>query len=308
MNLEPKNGWSDPSDESFRELDDTLQDGPAPASVPDAAKPWLAEQRLMHGLLRALHTADAAAREGRIAGVMERIDADAAPARRWFHVAAAALLLGIVGVFFLLPSRLPTAEAAMDRAVAELAREVDRRFAIEHVVTAANGNAMTTQFSLVTRPGGSFRVTGKIALGPIQSNEITLGSDGSTLWMQSANGMLQREVPVAERERLLRGFDFLDLGYLDIHSLVRRLPDDCDVRVVERARGADGRSTLQLEATRKANVRVATRAMHLWCDEASGMVTRLEADTEDKRGNTRRFRVAYVGEEPSGSIDYSRPW
>ena len=308
MNLEPKNGWPEPSDESFRELDDTLQDGPAPASVPDAAKPWLAEQRLMHGLLRALHTADAAARESRIDGVMERIDADAAPTRRWFHVAAAALMFGIVGVFFLLPSRLPTAEAAMGRAVAELARDVDRRFAIELVMAAANGKAMTTQFSLVTRPGGSFRISGKIALGPIQSNEITLGSDGSNLWMTSANGMLQREVPVAERERLLRGFDFLDLGYLDLHSLVRRLPDDCDVKVVDRSRGADGRSTLRLEATRKANARVAMRAVHLWCDEASGMVTRIEADTEDKRGNTRSFRAAYVVEEPPGSIEYTRPW
>ena len=82
----------DPASEAWRELDDTLADGPSPAEVPDEAKVWLGRQRFVHGLLRALHTADAAAREGRIAAILDRIDRDRTEApRRWWLVAAAAL-------------------------------------------------------------------------------------------------------------------------------------------------------------------------------------------------------------------------
>ncbi|MFN6194041.1 MAG: hypothetical protein ACK5BN_09505, partial [Planctomycetota bacterium] len=134
----PRDGDSLPRGERGRELvpdawrayDDTLADDPLPGDAPADAKEWLADQRTMHGLLRALHSQDAAAREGRIAAVLARIDArsHAGGVRRWFAVAAAALLLATVGFWALLPASLPTAAAAVERAVQALARDVAQRF------------------------------------------------------------------------------------------------------------------------------------------------------------------------------------
>ena len=81
-------------DSQWSELDDTVADGPSPVEVPEEAREWIAEQRVMHGLLRAVNTADASARESRIESVLAHIDVYNARAhqRHWFAVAAAALL------------------------------------------------------------------------------------------------------------------------------------------------------------------------------------------------------------------------
>lgn len=316
----PQRGWPEPADESWRELDDTLADGPSPAEVPDGAIPWLAEQRLLHGLLRALHTADAAAREGRIGAIMGRIDAapTVAPFRRWLAVAAAALVLGCLGTWLALPSRLPTAEAAMGRAMAELSRDVDRRFRLELVFTGANtkepghGKEVRSHFSLVTRPGSRFRVEGKLAFGPLQFGELRIGCDGQELWVLPANGAFRRAVPIAEKERLLQGLgDVLDLGYLDVNALVQKLPVDFDLRVVAREQGPAGRMLLRIEAVRRnppPQARGRLQSALLWCEEDSGMVTRIETESVDARGVTRRLHLEYLGEEPAGLVDYRRPW
>jgi hypothetical protein len=300
---------------SWRDLDDTLADGPSPASVPPGAKHWLAEQRLVHGLLRALHTADAPAREGRIAAILERIDADTAavPLRRWRWAltAVAAALLAALGVWVALPARLPTAQAAVARVVAELARDVDRRFRLEAVATDAQGQVvMQHEFALVTRPGNRFRIDGKLAFGTFQLGEFRLGCDGEQLWLLPANAMFRRTVPLAERERLLHGLgDVLDLGYLDVHDLVQKLPGDFDLRVVGRERGADGRARLRIEGVRRsAATRARLRSVNLVCDEATGMVTHVDAEADLPRGNARSLRLDYLGEEPPGLVDYRRPW
>ena len=292
--MNPEGEPIDPADEGWREHDDSLADGPAPADVPDAARAWLADQRLMHGLLRALHTADAPAREGRIAAILDRIDGERAGAtHRWWLVAAAALLFATLGTWFVLPDRLPTAEAAMQRAVAELARDVDRRFHVTLVAT-----------SLVTRPGVRFRIDGKLPLGAFQ-----LGCDGQELWWLSANGSVRRAGPLAERERLLQGMgDVLDLGYLDVHELVQKLPGDFDLRVVGRE-ATDRGPQLRIEATRRsAPARARLRSAWLTCDDRSGMVTGLEVETELGRGGIRVLTMQYLGEEPPGLVDYGRPW
>lgn len=298
------------------ELDDTLADGPAPAAVPDAARPWLAEQRTLHGLLRALHTADAAAREGRVAAIMARIDAErrhgaVGHGRRWFLVAAAALLLACAGLWFALPDRLPTAEAAMQRAVVELARDVDRHFRLEVVGTGRNGNEVARhEFDLVTRPGMRFRVDGTFAFGGLRLGQARIGCDGEEVWVLPVNGISRRAGPLAERERLLKGLgEVLDVGYLDVHELVQRLPEDCDVRVVGRETDARGRTLLRVEASQKRkSVWVKTRSARLDVDEPSGMVVSLEAEVQFAGGATRRLTIEYLGELPAGSVDYRRPW
>jgi hypothetical protein len=300
---------------AFGDYDDTLADGPAPAAVPDEAKRWLGEQRLMHGLLRALHTADAAARESRIDGLLQRIDVErasaaAAPRRHWTLVSLAALLLATIAVWFALPERLPTADAAVSRAVAELARDVDRRFHLTMTATDRAGKEqLRNEFSLVARPGKRFRIDGKFAFGGMQFGELRIGCDGTELWVLPANGAFRRAVPIAERERLMKGLgDALDLGYLDVHELVEKLPADFDLRVVAREVGDDGRPVLRIEATRRTEARVTLKSAWLLCDEASGMVTRIEAEGEAGAGFGRRISLRYLGEEVPGLVDYQRPW
>jgi hypothetical protein len=299
----------DPADESWRDLDDTLADGPAPAEVPAGARAWLADQRLLHGLLRALHTADAPARESRIHAVMDRIDADGAVApQRWWLVAAAALLFATLGVWLVLPDRLPTAEAAMGRAVAELSRDVDRRFRVEVVATTHAGKVMHSDLLLVTRPGMRFRIDGKLSFGSFELGEFRIGCDGEEIWILPANGAFRRAGPLAERERLLQGVgDVLDLGYLDVHDLVQKLPADFDLAVVGREQNAAG-PQLRIEAVRRAGSGERPRSAWLLCDEATGMVTRVETEVELGRGATRRLSLQYLGEEPAGLVDYRRPW
>lgn len=298
--------------DAWRELDDTLADRPAPAEVPAEAKPWLADQRFLHGLLRAMHTQDAAAREGRIAVVLDRIDAEPAQGRRrWLPILLAAFVLACLGVWWALPASLPTAEAAVQRAVDELARDVARRFRVEGIATDSSGKAtLHHEFALVTRPGSRFRVSGKLGFGTLQFGEFQIGCDGQEVWAVSANGLFRRASPLAERDRLLQGLgDVIDIGYLDVHDLVRKLPADFELRCVGREADGRGRAMLRIEATRRrADARVRLRSAWLLCDEANGMVTRLEVEADLLRGHSRRLSIEYLGEEPPGLVQFGRPW
>jgi len=297
----PENGWSDVVPDAWRDFDDTLADGPSPVDVPEEAKSWIAEQRLMHGLLRALHTADAPAREGRIATLLERIDQESrlAPRRQWVRVLAAALVLACVGVWFALPPSLPTAHAAVERAVRELARDVNRRFRIEVLGVGQKG----AEGVVVTRPGNHFRLDVKFAWMQ-RMIEVRVGCDGEELWFKDTIGMFRGAFPFAERERqrlpLLGGA--LDLGYLDVHNLLRKLTADFDVKVTSREKDANGESRLRLEARRRG-ASGQPRVLRLQCDEETGMVTRMEIDSNDGR-----LCLVYLGEEPADLVDYRRPW
>jgi hypothetical protein len=321
----------------YADLDDTLADGPAPAalpddlpaSLPDEARAWLAEQRFVHGLLRALNTADASAREGRVAAILLEIDQqrvdqqrvdqhriDAAPRplgtrRRWVAVAAAALVLASFGLWLLATSAaLPTADGAVDRAVGQLARDVDRRYRLEVVGTDSRGKERARhELLLVTRPGGRFRVDGRFRFGTTPLGEIRAGSDGHELWLTAMNGSFRHAVPVADRDRLPFGLgELLDDGYLDLHGLLRGLPEDCHLRVVGRERAANGRSLLRIQAERKqGRERVRVRNAFLLVDEATDLVTHIEAEVELGRSQ-RRIVLDHLGEEPPGLVDYRRPW
>lgn len=298
--------------EAWRAFDDTLADEPAAGEAPAEARDWLADQRVMHGLLRALHSQDAAAREGRIAAVLARIDAGAAatPARRWFAVAAAALLLATAGFWALLPSSLPTAAAAVERAVQALARDVAQRFHVEVVRTGAAGRERARhEFELVASPGGRFRLDGRLGFGGLQFGEFALGCDGAELWALGGNGAFRLAAPLADKDRLQQRFgDVIELGYLDVHALVRRLPEDCELRVVAREAGPDGRPQLRIAAeSRRADALPQLRSAWLLCDEATGMVTRMEIEAGDDAFH-RRFVLVHLGEQPAGLAAFGRPW
>lgn len=317
----------------FSELDDTLADGPSPIdlpahgsdpAVPDGVREWLAEQRLVHGLLRVLNSNDAAAREGRIVAILERIDAGQGQTtrRHWWLVSAAALLLASLGVWFALPPALPTAEAAMARAVDELQQPLDRRFRVlvqrEGFDDDEDQEQLLSEFALTTRPGTRFLiecVRGRLRFGGRPFGNGRVGCDGETLWIDPRNPMLRRSVPLADREQILEGFgDLLDAGYLDVHDLVARLPQQFRLRVVGRLVGDDGRRLLRIVARR---LRVAealrVRSAELLVDEATGMVIRIDARLLVRGLGRRHVEVEYLGVvggdgANGGPVDYSRPW
>lgn len=304
-------GGEDPGTD-WRECDDTLADGPV-IEPSGAAKRWLAEQRFVHGLLRGLHTADAAAREGRVLAILDRIERErrgVLPRRYWAAVASAALLFAALTIWWSLPQQLPTADAAVLRAVVELSREVDRRFHIEIEIGDDSGKpAFRQEFAMVARPGSKFRLEGKFALGTMQLGELRIGCDGQELWALPANGMFRRAVPLVEHEQLLQGFgSVLDLGYLDVHEFVAKLPADLDLQVIQRETVAGGRSEVVLTGQPRAGARSPVRGLRLRVDEETGMVTRIEAESDGKRGLRRIVRIAYLGNELPGLVDYRRPW
>ena len=298
--------------ESWRELDDTLADGPAPMAVPPDAKAWLAEQRFVHGLLRALHSPDVAAREGRVAAILGAIDRERlrSPRRHWFAVAAAALLMACTVVWLSLPQSVPTAVAAVERAVAELSRDVVREYRLE---VRHDGDetrpAMQHEFELLTRPGGRFLLQGRLAFGTMQFGELRIGADGTEVWLTGGNGMLRHAVPMQERERLMQQFgNVLDVGYFDLHDLVRRMPADCELQVVGSEAGSDGRPRLRIEARGRATGRGRVHRATLLCDEASGMIERLEVEGDRRRGGPGRMVLQYRGERAVDGVDFRRPW
>lgn len=303
--------------DAWRELDDTLADGPAPMTVPPEAKPWLAEQRFVHGLLRALHSPDVAAREGRIAAILGAIDRERmrSPRRHWFAVAAAALLMACTVVWLSLPPHSPTAVAAVERAVAELSRDVVREYRLEIRNDGEAGRpAAQHEFELLTRPGGRFLLQGRLAVGQLQFGELRLGADGTEVWVTGGRGpggtgMLRHAVPMQERERLMQQFgNLLDVGYFDLQDLVRRMPADCELQVVGSEVGSDGRSRLRIEARGRANGRGRVHRATLLCDEASGMIERLEVEGDRRRAGLGRMVLQYVGERAVESVDFRRPW
>src|SRR5690606_30240617 len=298
--------------------DDTLADGPSPVEVPAESRQWLVEQRTMHGLLRALNTADATARESRIESVLASMDAHGARAQRrhWFAVAAAALVMATLGIWLASPPSLPTAEAAMARAVNQLALNVDRKF---HVKLSTAGRMrpekVFNEFDLTVQPGMRFLIDGRFAFAGMRGIEGRIGCDGETFWIEPKHGRNRRSGRLADREQLLEGLgdifdrDIFDVGYLDLHALVGQLPGEFHLRVVARSEDELGNQQLHIEARRRT-LRGAfrLRSAELIVDELTGMVTHLDAHVRAASGSMRHVLIDYLGQPLQGAVDYSRPW
>jgi hypothetical protein len=296
---------------AFGDLDDDGADtaGGAPREpLAEPAVAWLAGQRFVHGLLRAMHQADAEAHETRVQAILRRLPSRF-DRRRWWFVAAAAAVICAAAIW-LVPGRLPEAEATVLRAAELLRQDVDRRFRLTTVgIDAAGRERLRHEFDLTAHPGMRFRVEGSLSMGPLHV-DARFGCDGATLWLLAGNDpAIRRSVPLQDAARLLAGLgDVLDLGYLDVQTLVERLPQSFALRTVGRERGQDGQRLLRIEAEgapRRPDVRL--RQASLWCDESTGMVTRIELEAESPRGR-RRFTFEHVGDVTVAPGFYERPW
>lgn len=288
----------------WSELDDTLADGLAPAEVPPAARSWLAGQRFVHGLLRGLQAADAQSREARIDAVLERTR-PTRPAGRWGLVAAAAAGLVVVVLWSVLPAKTLSAAEAVERAAAKLGENVDRRFLLDVTDAIGGGAGMRAEFVLTARPQ-RFLADGKIMRAGQKFADFRVGCDGERVWFRPANGAFQRDLALADADRLTSVFGgALDLGYFDVHSLLDRLAADATLTAGGEERGAGGERLMRIEARRGEAGRMPFRALRLWYDLDTGMVVRIEGNGE-RRGVTHQAVFRYVGVVTD--VAYQRPW
>lgn len=294
---------SDPSHEDrFGVCDDSLDEcDPAPAAP--EARPWLAQQRFVHGLLRAASTADASAREARIQTLMASLPAHP---RRWTRLlapAAAVLVLGaVVAWTFTAMGRLPRAEAMVAKALASLQAPVDRAFELEVTIVGPDRQVERT-LEVVMRPGRRFLVQGRTWLGPFRA-----GCDGDTVWFEPALPLMRTSVPLAEAHRLTERLgDVLDLGYLDLETLLRRLPQDAALRCTGREGGA-----VRIEAIGDVRLRqVELRSIRMLVEDGTGLLLDVQAAANGtRRGKPWQAHLAYrhLGTRALGEDGYRRPW
>lgn len=277
---------------------------------------WVADQRFVHGLLRSMQSADAQAREARIAAIMGAIDIEPRIRHRWALVSAAALLLCVLGWPLLLVNKLPEAEAAVLRGAALLADGSDRSFRVESSGLDGDGREHATQtFELIARPGMHFVLSGAMTLGPIHFADMRFGCDGKDFWFHSTGGGhsaedVRRSGPLDEAPAVLRGIgNVLDLGLLDVHKVVQQLPQDFVLRSEGRTTDPTGRTLVHVEATGGPDrPGFHLHRADLWCDEATGMIVRLEVEADDGFGRSQRLAFEHQGVVAVDTAIYNRPW
>ncbi|MGE3172215.1 MAG: hypothetical protein AB7O97_06265 [Planctomycetota bacterium] len=304
-------------------LDDTLRSdaprGPGGSAatqgpVPPAAREWLADQRFMHGVLRAMHSADAHADNARVDSILMAIEREPRRRHRSALVVAAALLLCALVWPLLFVRSLPEAAASVLRGAELLGHDVDRRFRVESFGTRP-GEIGHQEFELIARPGNRFVVTGGLTLGPIHFASMRFGSDGREFWFHSwGSGSdlpeVQRSGPLDEAPAVLRGIgNVLDLGLLNVHDVVRQLPQDFQLRTTEVVDDQEGHSLVHVEATGGPH----RPGFHLhradvFCDQTSGMIVRLEVEADDGLGRLQRFTFHHQGSADIDASIYERPW
>ncbi len=301
-----------PSDE-FAAIHDDVSGLQPRGQANDGAAEWAADQRFVHGLLRAMHTADAQASSARIDAIMTRIEVEPRIRHRWALVAAAALLLCAVSWPLLMVQRLPEAEAAVLRGAALLADGGDRRFAVESA--SVDGDGAVQRFELVARPGMHFVVSGPLTMGTIHFADMKFGCDGKEFWFHSRSDAgggdeVRRHGPLDEAPALLRGIgNVLDLGLLDVHQVVQQLPRDFTLRAEGRVTDETGRSLVHVAATGGPQRQgFCLHRADLWCDEGTGRIVRLEVEADDGLGRLQRLSFRDQGVVAVESSTYDRPW
>lgn len=287
-------------EERFGAFDDSLSDDASPP--PEPARPWLARQRFVHGMLRALNTADADAREARVQAVLTQLEPRI---KLWPRLLAAAAVVAVLALGYALwPSLvMPRAEAMVARALANLDQPIDRAFEL-HIAVNRGGRTQRREVEVVMRPGRMFLANLEGPLG-----QMRVGCDGERVWMKAKDGPFRFDVPYAEARRLSERLgDVLDLGYLDLDQLLRRLPQDTELRSVGRQDGC-----VRVEAKGTVKLRhLELHTIHMLVDDRTGMLRSIAATASGKdgaRGSVdAQLDYRHVGDRDLTADAYQRPW
>ncbi len=286
-------------------FDETLEDGPLPVPRDADLRRQLADQRFVHGLLRAAHGADASSREARVQAVVAGLPADQPRRRRGLWITAVASVgLGLAAALTiraLLP--VPRAEIALQQALDQVAADAHHRFALTVTVTAPDRELEgTVRYALTTHLGGRFLLEGEGWLAPLRA-----GSDGDTVWCAPAVAWLRWSRPFARDCQLgwLFGQSRLTAGDFDLREwllTLRRAAPDLAVRAVA---GVDGRSRARVEWIDRHS---PADGAAIEVDEARGTLERLEVSSAAPGGFRRHLTFDYRGPAEGDVERYRRPW
>lgn len=302
-----------PDDGAGARSDDELDPVAALPRIDAAHDERAVGEHFVHGLLRAMHTADAAAHDARVRAILLRVHATSKFRHRAAVIAASVLALVAIAVFAF-PSReaAPRVEALVRRAAERAAEAIDRRYELEIGGGPAGMRPITLgRHALTVRPGGHFL----LELGGLFGKQ-QIGSDGVAVWGRSHGDERGWEVAIDDNERLaerLRQSGMLDLGYLDLGHVIERLHGGVGLRLVgkETRAGSGASELLRIEADTVALRRGELEHVVLHVDGENGHVVRAEFDVRSARARgPMRMHVAfsYAGEAVADDGRYRRPW
>ena len=296
---------TDPLTPEERLVDELLSEEPGEPRPPlsPRVRRRFALQQAMHGLLRSLHSADAAAREARIARVMAAVHRQGpellAVLRRgrWRLAAAAAILL--VGLA-LLTTWAPwssyfesEALAVVARAASHLESVVNHEFRGRVTFENAAGDAMFQglNFRLVTGGKGRFVVESQGAVPLPVRGPVRLGLAQGRRWLRFGT---QPRVDLTDSALPpILPLGQLDLGMLELDQVLRQLPGAFEIKRWGRLNPAPPDAPAQIEVSAVPRPGAAVRGprfsrvqrIDLIADEATGLLRRFEilADAPSRR-------------------------
>ncbi len=294
-------------------FDDTIDDSSAPPDLSQDQRQWLAEQRLVHGLLRSMATADAAGREHRVETILESVGVHRPHRRAWGLAAAALLLAGLMGyLLFQGIERLPQAKAMMSQALNHLSSQVDRTYRLTAELHSDSGKQDVVQaFLLTTRPGKKFLLEGQITFDP--RSLLRMGCDGEMLWALMSDPAVRWSGPLDRREKIAEFLGkYLDVEFFDLHKVISTLGwyGRVDLRAVQRLPGmrAGEGSVIRVEATCETTDVFRIERAEFLIEEATGLLTYAELSGNPEPGLTWKLSLDYSGEVDPGEDRYRRPW
>jgi hypothetical protein len=306
--------------------DEDDDDEPAPRDARERA--FLVQQRIAHGLLRALDQ-DAESRERRIDRILERVTGRASspgrtvgargPRPYWRRVpapfvAAAALVVALVAsVVFAGRSSLPRADALIASVQERLSESVDRRYAVRFEASLVDDPSRSGHWTgeLIASGGGRFVLEGHVPRARWSQREFRIGSDGKEFWFE--RGLRRGSKPLAEAERLndRLGF-FLDAGQLQLDDLLARLPERCRLVTTDRLppTALGGAHLLRVEGRGLPRFgRGGVEEVVLLVDEETRLVQELATSVRGPGGHGRfELRLTLLGEIDEDPTRYGRPF
>lgn len=242
-----------------------------------------AEQRLMHGLLADLHAS------GREAPLRLAMGEARAPAGSRLGRAAAALAFMAAGAVLavVLSSRLPEAQAVLDRASREAGGPSDRQYRVSVVSLKRPAAERVASGTLHVRGSEAFAIQFDAVFG-----KGWYGSDGRKTWFEPAAGRgLEWSAPQEDSWK-----DRNKLDFVRFDSFLRSYKDRYDVVTIGREDGQ-----LVIRATRKLDLPgEPISQFDIRVAEKSGVMTRLQyrMDPELWHWDPWLVSVELAGESP----------
>jgi hypothetical protein len=252
------------------------------------------EQAAMHGLLSGMYDG---ADESRVRLVMNEIRSENAanviPFRRWIGRVAAVLLLGLgIVIGFAMHDQMPTAEATMAMATAQLEQATDREYRVRFGTDSGADFQFSVEGTIYTRSDDVWAVEFNML-----NQSGWVGSDGTEGWMVMGEG-LSMTWPADQQQGMMR---MDEIKFANIHEFFDRYEERFDLTVVEIQDGlVHVRAVPKLGCIGEKVARV-----DIWINQESGLVHKIEGVIDASGGKDAEVENSRFRRPPMRfSLDY----